>query len=117
GRDYAVVPPTRGVYRVQTESHVSVDEIVTQHQGPPTYLSRPYAASGLSPHEPTHVVPDESKPFAYYAQQMQQQQQVNKPRTTLSHQPSRSQTHHTRYGSDDSLTRHLTRRASSPATQ
>lgn len=74
GRDYADVPPTRGVYRGQTESHVEVAVTVTQLDAPPTHLTRSFELTGWTPPEPPQDVPDEPKPFAYYAQQMQQQQ-------------------------------------------
>lgn len=74
GRDYADVPPTRGVYRGQTESHVEVEVSVVKLDRPPSHLARTFDLTGWTPPEPPQDVPDEPKPFAYYAQQMQQQQ-------------------------------------------
>ncbi|MEM9252959.1 MAG: transglutaminase family protein [Planctomycetota bacterium] len=77
GRDYADVPPTRGVYRGNSQGKmevgVRVTELATPDQlkpiAPPTLQY-----TGWTPPEVMPDVPDEPKPFEYYAQQMQQQQ-------------------------------------------
>ncbi len=74
GRDYRDVPPSRGIYRGQTESRVEVAVEVTALDEPPTYLSRSFETTGWVPPEPPQDIPDEPQPFEYFAQQMQQQQ-------------------------------------------
>lgn len=74
GRDYADVPPTRGVYRGNAPSDMHVAVAVTKLEDLPTTYRQPFATLGWVPPEPLQTVPDEPQPFEYYAQQMQQQQ-------------------------------------------
>ncbi|MEM0915894.1 MAG: transglutaminase family protein, partial [Planctomycetota bacterium] len=78
GRDYADVPPTRGVYRGNSQGKMEVGVRVTELDTPDQL--KPIAPpalqyTGWTPPEVMPDVPDEPKPFEYYAQQMQQQQQ------------------------------------------
>jgi transglutaminase-like putative cysteine protease len=74
GRDYADVPPSRGIYRGQTESRVEVAVEVKHLDEPPAYLTRSFETTGWVPPEEPQNIPEEPQPFEYYAQQMQQQQ-------------------------------------------
>ncbi|MEM7681343.1 MAG: transglutaminase family protein [Planctomycetota bacterium] len=75
GRDYADVPPVRGVYRGSAESELTVAVEVTLLDGPPSTASAP-PTSGWTPPEPVedYVEDTDPLPFEYAAQQMQQQQ-------------------------------------------
>ncbi|MEO0586878.1 MAG: transglutaminase family protein [Planctomycetota bacterium] len=78
GRDYADVPPTRGVYRGNSQGQMEVAVTVAELATPDTLkpiAPPPLERTGWTPPEPLTDVPDEPKPFEYYAQQMQQQQQ------------------------------------------
>lgn len=78
GRDYADVPPTRGVYRGHAEGTISVAVEVTQLTEAPRQLTRAFEVTGWIPPDPVEdVLPleDDPKPFEYFAQQMQQQQE------------------------------------------
>lgn len=78
GRDYADVPPIRGVYRGGTTSRMSVSVTTTQLPEPPSGL-RSFAPSGWNPPEPpqeAHIVLEGPVPFDLHAQQMQQQQRL-----------------------------------------
>lgn len=78
GRDYADVPPTRGVFRGLSESEISVAVKVTALPSLPETVTRPYATTGWVPPEPIEqpfvLTADEQVSFEYQAQQMQQQQ-------------------------------------------
>jgi transglutaminase-like putative cysteine protease len=77
GRDYADVPPTRGVYRGNTQGTIDVSVRVTELETPDQLKPMappPLAYTGWTPPEPMIDLPEEPKPFEYYAQQMQQQQ-------------------------------------------
>ena len=78
GRDYADVPPTRGVFRGRAESKMAVTVTVEKLDRLPTHADRPFQTSGWTPPEPAQAFassPDEDiAPFTYHAQQMQQQQ-------------------------------------------
>ncbi len=75
GRDYADVPPTRGVYRGNAPADMHVVVKVETLTDLPTSFRQPFVTLGWVPPEPPQDLPDEPEPFEYYAQQMQQQQQ------------------------------------------
>ena len=76
GRDYADVPPTRGVYRGQAKGTLSVTVNVTRQDDMPSQRSQTFEVSGWTPPpEPMYASREAPKPFEYYAQQMQQQQE------------------------------------------
>lgn len=79
GRDYADVPPTRGVYRGHAEGSISVAVKVNQLTEPPQQLTRAFEVTGWTPPDPVEATvvaeEDDPKPFEFYAQQMQQQQE------------------------------------------
>lgn len=72
GRDYADVPPTKGVYRGDAESTLEVSVHVASMEQTPRTSTRP--RSGWVPPDKPQSMPDEPLPFSYQAQQMQQQQ-------------------------------------------
>lgn len=74
GRDYADVPPTRGVYRGNATSDMQVAVHVERLEELPQSFRQPYAPLGWIPPDPPQEMPEEPQPFEYYAQQMQQQQ-------------------------------------------
>ncbi|MEM9295588.1 MAG: transglutaminase family protein [Planctomycetota bacterium] len=74
GRDYADVPPVRGVYRGSAESRMTVAVSVAEIDAPPASVAQA-APLGWVPPEPVEAAEQEDPlPFEYAAQQMQQQQ-------------------------------------------
>lgn len=76
GRDYADVPPTRGVYRGGSDSKIKVAVAVTRLEREPTlrrHADLPNWTS-IEPPEPVIVSDDPATPFDIRAQQLQQQQ-------------------------------------------
>ena len=74
GRDYADVPPTKGVYRGDAKSHLDVSVHVTSLDQTPRTSTRP--RSGWVPPDKPQSIPEEPLPFSYQSQQMQQQQRL-----------------------------------------
>ncbi|BAM02763.1 transglutaminase family protein [Phycisphaera mikurensis] len=72
GRDYADVPPTKGVFRGSAASSLRVSVHVASLHETPRTSSRP--RSGWIPPDKPQSIPDEPLPFSYQSQQMQQQQ-------------------------------------------
>ena len=74
GRDYADVPPTKGVYRGDSASSLAVSVHVASLDQTPRTSTRP--RSGWVPPDKPQSIPDEPAPFSYQSQQMQQQQSL-----------------------------------------
>jgi transglutaminase-like putative cysteine protease len=77
GRDYADVPPTRGVYRGESAGTIGVSVKVTPLAEAPSPM-RAYPTTGWTPPEPppsTILAAEDPRPFDLRAQQMQQQQE------------------------------------------
>ena len=72
GRDYADVPPTKGVFRGSATSSLSVSVHVASLDETPRTSTRP--RSGWVPPDKPQSIPEEPLPFSYQSQQMQQQQ-------------------------------------------
>ena len=71
GRDYADVPPTKGVFRGDAGSSLSVSVHVASLAEPPRTSTR--ARAGWVPPDAPQAIPEEPLPFSYQSQQMQQQ--------------------------------------------